>query len=669
MSFDAMWSALESVGRHPRTGGYRRFAWTRDDMTLREWFAGEASARGLDLVQDRAGNQWAWWGDPDAAVAAGRPGLVLGSHLDSVPDGGAFDGPLGVVSALAALDVLMREGFRPARPIGVASFADEEGARFGIACAGSRLLTGQLDPDRARALRDADGVTMAEAMAEAGHDPAHLGADPETLRRVGTFVELHVEQGRGLVDLDRPVGVGAAIWPHGRWRLDLRGEANHAGTTPLEDRHDPMLALASAVLAARAAAQAHGCVATVGKVAVEPGGVNAIPSRVTAWLDARGPFDGDVRKVVASVGAQAGVEPLEESWTPETAFDAGLAADLSRVLDAAPVLSTGAGHDAGVLATAGAVDGDAVRAQPDRGLALTGGARRDRGLPPGRRRARAGGPRAGRMSDRPSGAGTPTTRCCPRAPRGTSCSRSADGRFTAVTPDSPRGRAERLAGVVLPGLANAHSHAFHRALRGRTHGGGGTFWTWREGMYAVAARLDPDTYLALARATYAEMALAGITCVGEFHYLHHAPGGTAYDDPNAMGEALTAGGPDAGIRLTLLDTCYLAGGLTADGHPRWTQRQRRFGDTTAERWAERLLRSPVRGDARRRGDPLGAGGAAGEHRRRGRRRRGDAVARAPVRAAGRERGVPGVLRHAPRPRCCRRRARSGRGPRRSTPRT
>jgi beta-ureidopropionase / N-carbamoyl-L-amino-acid hydrolase len=357
MSFDTMWSAIATVGRHPRTGGYRRFAWTRDDTTLREWFAGEAAARGLDLTQDRAGNLWAWWGDPDAAVAAGRPGLVLGSHLDSVPDGGAFDGPLGVVSSLAALDVLMHEGFRPSRPIGVATFADEEGARFGIACAGSRLLTGQLDPDRARALRDADGVTMAEAMAEAGHDPAHLGADEETLRRIGTFVELHVEQGRGLVDLHRPVGVGSAIWPHGRWRLDLDGEANHAGTTRLEDRHDPMLALASAILAARSAAHAHACVATVGKVLVEPGGVNAIPSRVTAWLDARGPFDGDVRAVVASVGAQSGVEPAEESWTAETAFDARLAARLSRVLDAAPVLSTGAGHDAGVLATAGVTTG------------------------------------------------------------------------------------------------------------------------------------------------------------------------------------------------------------------------------------------------------------------------------------------------------------------------
>ena len=166
---------------------------------------------------------------------------------------------------------------------------------------------------------------------------------------------------------------------------------------------------------------------------------------------------------------------------------------------------------------------------------------------------------------------------------------AVDGRFTAVTPGSPRGALERLPGVVLPGLANAHSHAFHRALRGRTHAGGGTFWTWREGMYAVAAQLDPDSYLALARATYAEMALAGITCVGEFHYLHHGPGGETYDDPNAMGEALREAARDAGIRLTLLDTCYLAGGLGPGGHTPLDMRQLRFGDTTAERWAERLL--------------------------------------------------------------------------------
>jgi formiminoglutamate deiminase len=163
-----------------------------------------------------------------------------------------------------------------------------------------------------------------------------------------------------------------------------------------------------------------------------------------------------------------------------------------------------------------------------------------------------------------------------------------DGRFSAVTAGSPAGDAERLPGVVLPGLANAHSHAFHRALRGRTHAGGGTFWTWRQGMYAVAAQLDPDSYLALARATYAEMALAGVTCVAEFHYLHHGPGGVPYADPNAMGEALRQAAAEAGIRLTLLDTCYLAGGLAADGHLPLGVEQRRFGDGSVERWHARM---------------------------------------------------------------------------------
>ncbi len=142
----------------------------------------------------------------------------------------------------------------------------------------------------------------------------------------------------------------------------------------------------------------------------------------------------------------------------------------------------------------------------------------------------------------------------------------SDGRFTAITPGSVADDAIRLPGIVLPGFANAHSHAFHRAMRGRTHRDGGTFWTWREAMYAVAAQLDPDSYLALAQATYAEMALAGVTAVGEFHYLHHGPGGVSYDDPNAMGEALRQAALDAGIRLTLLDTCYLTGGLAGDGH-------------------------------------------------------------------------------------------------------
>ncbi|MEH0818617.1 MULTISPECIES: formimidoylglutamate deiminase [unclassified Micromonospora] len=182
---------------------------------------------------------------------------------------------------------------------------------------------------------------------------------------------------------------------------------------------------------------------------------------------------------------------------------------------------------------------------------------------------------------------------------------TADGRITAVTPltgGRPTagvevlGDAVRLPGLTLPGLANAHSHAFHRALRGRTHAGRGDFWTWRDGMYAVAQRLDPDSYLALARAAYAEMALAGITCVGEFHYLHHGPGGTPYDDPNAMSAALVEAAAQAGIRITLLDTCYLT--ATVDGAP-LAGPQRRFGDGDALRWADRVSAfTPGAGHAR-----------------------------------------------------------------------
>jgi cytosine/adenosine deaminase-related metal-dependent hydrolase len=160
-----------------------------------------------------------------------------------------------------------------------------------------------------------------------------------------------------------------------------------------------------------------------------------------------------------------------------------------------------------------------------------------------------------------------------------------EGRFTAITPGTAPGDATRLPGAALPGFADAHSHAFHRALRGRTHDRGGTFWTWRDRMYTIAARLDPDSYLALARAAFAERALAGVTAVGEFHYLHHAPDGRPYADPNAMGHALAQAAADAGIRLTLLDTCYLAADV--DGRP-VEGVQRRFSDGSVDAWAERV---------------------------------------------------------------------------------
>jgi beta-ureidopropionase / N-carbamoyl-L-amino-acid hydrolase len=384
--FAGLWSSLLAIGRDADSGGYRRFAWNAADLACREWFAAQAGERGLAVETDRNGNQWARW-EPDARATtytdsradgefkttghfeptgSGLGGaLVIGSHLDSVPDGGAFDGPLGVISSLAAVDLLRSRGWRPARPVLIANFADEEGARFGVACAGSRLLSGLLDADKARGLRDADGIRLADAMEQAGQDPDALGPDPARLRDIAAFVELHIEQGRALVDRDAPVGVASAIWPHGRWRFDFTGEANHAGTTALDERRDPMLTYAHTVLSARKKARLGGALATFGRLRVEPNGTNAIPSRVQAWLDARAPdeaaLDAVIREVHGAAVERAGrdgtaVALENESLTPVVEFDLALRDRVSKALapgfGEVPVLPTGAGHDAGILAAA-----------------------------------------------------------------------------------------------------------------------------------------------------------------------------------------------------------------------------------------------------------------------------------------------------------------------------
>ncbi|MEU5753138.1 allantoate amidohydrolase [Streptomyces sp. NPDC047829] len=358
MSFHSMWAELLPIGRGSASGGYRRFAWTGADADCRAWFREQAEARGLTYETDRNGNQWAWHGDP-----AARNAVVTGSHLDSVPDGGAFDGPLGVVSAFAALDELRARGAHPTRPLGIVNFGDEEGARFGLACVGSRLTAGALTVEQAHRLTDGDGITLPQAMEAAGHDPDTLGPDPERLARIGAFVELHVEQGRALDLSGDRIGIASAIWPHGRWRFDFRGEANHAGTTRLADRRDPMLSYAETVLAARREAELAGAVATFGKIAVEPNGVNAIPSLVRGWLDSRSADQASLDTVVTAIekaarehaAAQgAELDVVRESFTPVVEFDHALRDELARILGTGtdlrvPVLGTGAGHDAGIL--------------------------------------------------------------------------------------------------------------------------------------------------------------------------------------------------------------------------------------------------------------------------------------------------------------------------------
>ncbi|GAA4682487.1 allantoate amidohydrolase [Phytohabitans rumicis] len=339
-TFRELWDQLTPIGRDPDTGGYLRYAWTPAELACREWFRAQADARHMPVEEDGNGNLIAWLGDP-----AGGGAVLTGSHFDSVPHGGAYDGPLGIVSAFLALDAL-RE--RPQRPIGVVAFAEEEGARFGVPCLGSRLATGVLDPSRAAALTDRSGVTLEAAM---GARPA---GRTDLVDRVACFIELHVEQGRAL---DVPVGVGSAIWPHGRWRLDFTGEGNHAGTTRMADRRDPMLTYAYTVLAANKEARLRGAHATVGRVSVEPNATNAVPSVVRGWLDARAADADTLDALVEAVHKRAveraardrtEVTLTEESVSPLVTFDATLERRCAALLDA-PVLPTGAGHDAGVL--------------------------------------------------------------------------------------------------------------------------------------------------------------------------------------------------------------------------------------------------------------------------------------------------------------------------------
>ncbi|HEV3399066.1 MAG TPA: allantoate amidohydrolase [Actinomycetes bacterium] len=360
--FEACFGGLAAIGRDP-AGGWTRLAWTDEDRAARAWFSAEAAARDLAVEQDPAGNLWAWWPGPGEA---GEGGVVaVGSHLDTVRRGGAYDGALGVVSGLVAVGELIAQGVEPARPVAVVAFADEEGGRFGIPTFGSRLLTGALDPAELLERVDEHGTSLSQALAAAGLDPEALGPDPARVGRLGAFVELHVEQGRGLADLGQPVALATAMWPHGRWRLTLTGEANHAGTTRLPDRRDPMLGLAAAVLAARAAATELDAVATVGRVEVDPNSSNSVPGRVSAWVDARAEQDQTLDWVVTAFETavedaagrnRLGVDLTCESRSPGVEFDADLTARLETRLRAEglepPGLPTAAGHDAGALAAA-----------------------------------------------------------------------------------------------------------------------------------------------------------------------------------------------------------------------------------------------------------------------------------------------------------------------------
>ncbi len=379
--FEAMWADLAPVGRSADSGGYFRQPWEPAERDLAAWFTDQCRARDLTVESDGIGNLVGWWDPPvdgagivpDVWVRPGLEpkqkrqglprlgGLLTGSHLDSVLDGGAYDGPLGVVSGLAAVDELRSRGVVPARPLGVSVFVEEEGSRFGLACLGSRLATGTASWDAVRGLRDRSGTSLEAALERAG-----LPGDPGTalLDGVATFVELHVEQGRHLEDAGAAVGVATGIWPHGRYRLEFVGRADHAGTTRMQDRADPMLSYAMTALAANKQARLGGQRATFGRVEVTPNSTNSVPSAVTAWLDARASSSAALEELVAAVQRLAGeraerdgtaLTMTAESVSGPVDFDAGLAARVAADHEGAPwpLLPTAAGHDAGILSAAG----------------------------------------------------------------------------------------------------------------------------------------------------------------------------------------------------------------------------------------------------------------------------------------------------------------------------
>ena len=326
--------------------GWNRVAWTQGELDARAWFTAAAGELGLEVSSDGAGTLWAVTPDPGFELARW---VCAGSHLDTQPDGGAYDGALGVVCALEAAATLVEAGVPRARPLAVAAFVDEEGARFRTPCFASLAITGGLDIDRVLEV-------MGDAVEIYGVTAESLRVSRAQLDRVGCFLEVHVEQGRSLVDRDLALGVATVLAPRQRWRATFRGESNHAGTTMMEGRRDALVAAAHFVLAVDEVARAHrDAVGTVGRVEVSPGSTNSVPGMVSASLDVRALDVATVDGMVADLRGRFGeAEFSQESRNDGAQFDPALRRALAEAAAergiAAGDLPSYAGHDAGILA-------------------------------------------------------------------------------------------------------------------------------------------------------------------------------------------------------------------------------------------------------------------------------------------------------------------------------
>jgi N-carbamoyl-L-amino-acid hydrolase len=340
--FLGWFAELAAIGATPT--GWNRVAWTPLEAEAQEWFRRTAEGIGLEVRRDGAGSLWAV--TPDAEDG---PWVCAGSHLDTQPNGGAYDGALGVVCALEAVAAVLESGAPRRRPLAVTAFVDEEGARFRTACFASLAIAGRLDID--------------EALAVMGDAPAIYGVTRESLlqsrtqlERVGCFLEVHVEQGRALVDRGQALGVANVLAPRQRWRAEFDGESNHAGTTPMAGRRDALLPAARFILAVDEAARARpGAVGTVGRMEISPGSTNSIPGHVTCSLDVRALEAAVIDDLVAELQRTCdGARITEASRNGGATFDPALRAALHTAAAAAGAqagdLPSYAGHDAGILA-------------------------------------------------------------------------------------------------------------------------------------------------------------------------------------------------------------------------------------------------------------------------------------------------------------------------------
>ena len=354
---------LSAIGA--RDGAVTRLGLTADEQAARDLVASWCAARGAQVRRDAAGNLFARF----PGEREGDPVVLVGSHVDSVPEGGRFDGALGVICAVEAIESLLDVGTRFQRPVEVVAWADEEGARFGIGLFGSAAAFDRL-PARAAERADRSGVSVAAALRALGEqgDPALARRDP---REIAAYLELHIEQGPKLAEANRPLGVVSDIVGIVHGRVTVKGRADHAGATVMTARADAFLGAAEMALALETAARSReNTVGTVGEVGVRPGATNVVPGECVFTIDLRAPEQAridavmaDFRDAVKRVSEARGLETSVDLFNaiPPTPLDATMLDLFARAAASvgveAPVLPSGAGHDAQNPALAGVPTG------------------------------------------------------------------------------------------------------------------------------------------------------------------------------------------------------------------------------------------------------------------------------------------------------------------------